>query len=69
MKVWDLHRLEGVPSVARRHAFCDPVSVAMWITCKDDARETLCFGTGLGYLVFWRQTGTAKIVRNGGDVT
>ncbi|KAF8837027.1 hypothetical protein BDN67DRAFT_983520 [Paxillus ammoniavirescens] len=31
-------------------------SGAMWITPKGKARETLCFGTGLGYLIFWRQS-------------
>src|SRR6266702_302207 len=69
MRMWDLHRLEEIPSLARRHSFCDPVSVAMWVTCKDDARETLCFGTGLGYLVFWRQKTKAKMVRKRGNAT
>ena len=69
MKIWYLNRLEEIPAIARRHALCDPVSVTMWITPRDDAHETLCFGTGLGYLVFWRRTGKAKTVRNGGNAT
>ncbi|KIK79351.1 hypothetical protein PAXRUDRAFT_161489, partial [Paxillus rubicundulus Ve08.2h10] len=34
----------------------NPVSTAMWITPKGEAQETLGFGTGLSYLVFWRQS-------------
>ncbi|KAI9459800.1 WD40-repeat-containing domain protein [Boletus coccyginus] len=55
MKIWNMDKLEEIPSVARRHAFNDPISAAMWITRKDEAHETLCFGTSLGYLIFWRQ--------------
>ncbi|KAF8834322.1 hypothetical protein BDN67DRAFT_985407 [Paxillus ammoniavirescens] len=44
-----------VPSLVRQHAFCDSISTAMWITPKGEAQEILCFGTGLGYLIFWRQ--------------
>jgi len=69
MKIWDLNCLEEIPAIARQHALCDPVSVTMWITPRDDTCETLCFGMGLGYLVFWRRTGKAKIVRNGGNMT
>ena len=69
MKIWDLNRLEEIPAIARRHALSDPVSVTMWIIPRDDTRETLCFSTGLGYLVFWCRTGKAKTVRNGGNAT
>ncbi|KAF8835327.1 hypothetical protein BDN67DRAFT_984694 [Paxillus ammoniavirescens] len=31
-------------------------SGAMWITPKGEARETLCFGMSLSYLIFWRQS-------------
>ena len=68
IKIWDLNRLEGILAIARWHALCDPVSVTMWITPRDDAHKTLCFGTGLGYLVFWRWTGKAKTVRNGSNM-
>jgi len=59
MKLWDLNHLEEIPAIARQHALCDPVSMIMWIPPRDDAHETLCFSMGLGYLVFWRQTGKA----------
>jgi len=69
MKIWDLNHLEEIPAIARWHALCDPISVTMWITSRDDTRETLCFSTGLGYLVFWCQTRKAKTVRNGSNAT
>ncbi|KIM52977.1 hypothetical protein SCLCIDRAFT_139901 [Scleroderma citrinum Foug A] len=56
LKIWDLKRLVEVPSSVHQHAFRDPVSAAMWITRKDDTSQTLCFGTGLGYLIFWHQS-------------
>jgi len=44
-------------------AFHDPVSAAMWVTQKDDTSQTLCFGTGLGYLIFWHQGAKSNAVR------
>ena len=63
LKIWDLKGLVEVPSSVRQHAFRDPVSAAMWITRKDDTSQTLCFGTGLGYLIFWRQSTKSNVVR------
>ncbi|KIM64206.1 hypothetical protein SCLCIDRAFT_8537 [Scleroderma citrinum Foug A] len=56
LKMWDLKCLVKVPSLVRQHAFHNPVSAAMWITQKDDTSQTLCFGTRLGYLIFWHQS-------------
>ena len=63
LKIWDLKRLVEVPSSVHQHAFRDPVSAAMWITRKDDTSQTLCFGTGLGYLIFWHQSTKSNPVR------
>ena len=63
-KIWDLKRLIEVPSSVRQHAFRDPVSAAMWTTRKDDTSQTICFGTGLGYLIFWRQSTKSNVVRS-----
>jgi hypothetical protein len=30
-----------------------------WLTRKDDIQETLCGGTGLGYVILWRQRADA----------
>jgi hypothetical protein len=32
------------------------VSCVLWVTCQNDTEETLCYGTGLGYIVFWRRS-------------
>ena len=31
------------------------VSCVLWVTHSQDTEELLCYGTGLGYIVFWRQ--------------
>lgn len=61
-KIWDLKAWKEVPTKARKHDFRDPVSSVAWVTAANDDRETLCFGTGLGYLILWRQQ--AKQVRS-----
>ena len=63
LKIWDLKGLVKVPSLVHQHAFHYPVSAAMWITQKDNTSQTLCFGTGLGYLIFWRQSTKSNVVR------
>ena len=37
------------------HIVRGPVSCITWVTARKDSCETLCYGTGLGYLVFWHQ--------------
>lgn len=32
-----------------------PTSCVAWVTRRNENYETLCYGTGLGYMVFWRQ--------------
>jgi len=63
LKIWDLKNLVEIPLSVRQHAFRDPVSTAMWVTRKDDTSQTLCFGTGLGYLIFWCQGAKSNAVR------
>ena len=62
LKLWNLEKLEGIPSTARHHAFNDPISTVMWVTCSDEGHKMLCFGTSLGYLIFWRQSKGTKTV-------
>lgn len=33
----------------------------MWIPQRGSGNEVLCFGTGLGYLVFWHQGPSARL--------
>ncbi|KAG1797458.1 WD40-repeat-containing domain protein [Suillus plorans] len=35
----------------------DPVTCACWITRQEATRETLCYGTGLGFISIWQQQG------------
>jgi len=55
LRLWDLAK--GVelnkPSHARNPQ--DPITCAAWVTPRDDNKELLCCGTGLGYLLLWKQ--------------
>ena len=33
----------------------DPITCTTWITPKDDSKKLLCCGTGLSYLLLWKQ--------------
>jgi hypothetical protein len=33
-----------------------------WVTLPNDKNETLCFATGLGYLVFWEQNTEVRVM-------
>ncbi|KAG1796580.1 WD40-repeat-containing domain protein [Suillus variegatus] len=35
----------------------DPVTCVCWITRQEATRETLCYGTGLGFIGIWQQQG------------
>ncbi|KAG1720367.1 WD40-repeat-containing domain protein [Suillus occidentalis] len=60
MRVWDLKRRLQLPSP--RHIVgiqnpADPVTCVSWITRQEATRETLCYGTGLGFIGIWQQNG------------
>ncbi|KAG2029837.1 WD40-repeat-containing domain protein [Suillus americanus] len=60
MRVWDLKRRLQLPSP--RHIVgiqnpADPVTCVSWITRQEATRETLCYGTGLGFIGIWQQHG------------
>ena len=55
LRLWELvKRVElSKPSHARNPQ--DPITCAAWVTPRDDNKELLCCGTGLGYLLLWKQ--------------
>lgn len=56
-RVWDLVSRKELWGPLRPHLERGQISCLAWVTGTGDPSETLCFGTSLGYLVFWRQSG------------
>ena len=54
IKLWDVNARTQLTSPHQNLIMRGPISCMMWITRDDDWEETLCYGTGLGYLNIWR---------------
>ncbi|KAG1756942.1 hypothetical protein EDD22DRAFT_850339 [Suillus occidentalis] len=60
MRIWDLKKrvqLLTPPQTPAVQNPADPVTCACWITRHEATRETLCYGTGLGFIGIWQQQG------------
>ncbi|KAG1767309.1 WD40-repeat-containing domain protein [Suillus placidus] len=60
MRIWDLKRRVQLPTPRQTPAIqnpADPVTCACWITRQEATHETLCYGTGLGFIAIWQQQG------------
>ncbi|KAG2739765.1 WD40 repeat-like protein [Suillus brevipes Sb2] len=60
MRIWDLKRRAQLPIPPQTPAIrnpADPVTCACWITRHEATQETLCYGTGLGFIGIWQQQG------------
>lgn len=55
LKIWNIKSSRELPAPQQSCEQRGQVSCSAWITRQHEQRETLCFGTGLGYLVFWRE--------------
>ncbi|KIJ64130.1 hypothetical protein HYDPIDRAFT_29014 [Hydnomerulius pinastri MD-312] len=53
VKLWNITSHKEIPSNTTHNA-CGAVSCITWIKTKHSTAEMLCYGTGLGYLVFLR---------------
>lgn len=63
LRLWDLESLRElrppwVPGDDARYR--GQVTCVAWLPEWSNARKTVCFGTALGYIVFWRQTGSVS---------
>jgi hypothetical protein len=54
VRFWDMKKIKEVPS-ARPPRLRGQVTCIAWVSCLEDCKELLCYGTGLGYVVFMRQ--------------
>jgi WD40 repeat protein len=60
MRIWDLKKRVQLPTPPQTPAVqnpANPVTCACWITRHEATRETLCYGTGLGFIGIWQQQG------------
>lgn len=60
MRIWNLKRRLQLPSPRQNVAIrnpADPMTCICWITRQEATRETLCYGTGLGFIGIWQQQG------------
>ncbi|KIJ59117.1 hypothetical protein HYDPIDRAFT_33513 [Hydnomerulius pinastri MD-312] len=55
VKLWDIKSRKEISYLSSGTSdACGAVSCATWVKTKHSVAETLCYGTGLGYLVFLR---------------
>ncbi|KAG1747801.1 WD40-repeat-containing domain protein [Suillus paluster] len=54
IKLWDIKSRKELTSSANHHESRGTVSCAIWATTMKTTAETLCYGTGLGYIVCLR---------------
>ena len=59
LKLWDLKNKTEIRRPSQTRNPRDPITCVAWLACKDDGKEMLCCGTGLGYLLVWKQNSTA----------
>ncbi|KIN98781.1 hypothetical protein M404DRAFT_156911 [Pisolithus tinctorius Marx 270] len=55
LRVWDLCKEVQLPQPLQMRSPKDPITTITWLAQNDSIQETLCCGTGLGYLLIWRQ--------------
>jgi hypothetical protein len=58
--MWNVAILEELAGPAQKQHLYGPVSCVKWLTGPYDRYETICYGTVLGHLVFWRQCASGE---------
>jgi hypothetical protein len=56
IKLWDIKSRKELTSSSHHHESRGTISCAVWATTMKTAEETLCYGTGLGYIIFLRRS-------------
>ncbi|KIK14360.1 hypothetical protein PISMIDRAFT_117209 [Pisolithus microcarpus 441] len=59
LRMWDLQNSLELHKPCQTRNTRDPITCAVWLTLKDERSDILCCGTGLGYLLFWKQNVTS----------
>ncbi|KAI6105950.1 WD40-repeat-containing domain protein [Pisolithus croceorrhizus] len=55
LRLWDLEKKVELRKPNQTQNPQDPITCIVWLTLKDDNKELLCGGTGLGYLFLWKK--------------
>jgi hypothetical protein len=58
VRLWNTETLQELATPPQKRHIHGPVTCIKWVTCLYDHYETICYGTVLGYLVFWWQDHT-----------
>ncbi|KIK17453.1 hypothetical protein PISMIDRAFT_111341 [Pisolithus microcarpus 441] len=61
LRMWDLQNKVELRKPSQTRNAWDPITCAAWVTLKDEISDILCCGTGLGYLLLWKQNETQMI--------
>ncbi|KAG1856086.1 hypothetical protein F4604DRAFT_1590484, partial [Suillus subluteus] len=56
VKLWDIKSQKELTCLTHHYESRGTVSCAVWVTTRQGIAETLCYGTGLGYIVFLRHS-------------
>ncbi|KAF9233649.1 WD40-repeat-containing domain protein [Melanogaster broomeanus] len=59
LRMWDLWRQVQATKPSQMRNPHDPITCVAWLTHKNDIQEILCGGTGLRYVILWRQRADA----------
>jgi hypothetical protein len=62
VRVWNTHQLKELATPAQFPQVHGPISCVRWMITPYEQYKTLCFGTALGYFVFWRQEAEGRFV-------
>ncbi|KAI6132501.1 WD40-repeat-containing domain protein [Pisolithus croceorrhizus] len=57
LRLWDLEKKIELRRPSQTRNPQDPITCITWLTPKDDNKEFLCSGTGLGHLFLWKKCG------------
>jgi hypothetical protein len=60
--VWNTHQLKELATPAQFPHVHGTTSCVRWMITPYEQYKTLCFGTALGFLVFWRQEAGGRFV-------
>ena len=55
VKLWDSAAGIELPAPQQDLTVRGPTSCMLWFARRDDPYETLCYGTALGFIIFWRK--------------
>jgi alpha-tubulin suppressor-like RCC1 family protein len=56
IKLWDIKSQKELTCSTHHHESHGTISCTVWITTRQGMAATLCYGTGLGYIVFLRRS-------------